>query len=293
MNSADQIRRLSGEGHPYGLWLLYAFTAVSVLGFAVFGAHPENLKNLGPTAIGVYAVSFRFFALGQVFLAGAVIIGFLVRNAGLKWIPAFIALYAISLTSELLGTGYGIPFGAYSYSAVLKPMWLGRVPIGIPLSWFYMAVPAYAISLNLLPAKANAVRRIVLASFILMAWDLALDPAMSKATRYWEWGETGPYYGMPLLNLVGWYVTGVALMSALVALRAEEWISKLSVKWLIGFYSANVLLAVGISVAAGLWLVLAFTIAAIAITAVLASILSASSQAADSGNGSLLRLMKP
>jgi hypothetical protein len=82
-------------------------------------------------------------------------------------------------------------------------------------------------------------------------------------------------------------------MSALVALRAEEWISKLSVKWLMGFYSANVLLAVGISVAAGLWLVLAFTIAAIAITAILASVLSASSQAADSGTGSLLRLMKP
>ena len=293
MNSADQIRGLSEEGHSYGLWLLYGFTAVSVLGFAVFGAHPENLKNLSPAAISVYAVSFRFFALGQVFLAGAVIIGFLVRNAGSKWIPAFIALYAISLTSELMGTGYGIPFGAYSYSAVLRPMWLDRVPIGIPLSWFYMAIPAYAISLNLLPATTTAIRRIILASFILMAWDLALDPAMSKATRYWEWGETGPYYGMPLLNLFGWYVTGVALMSALVALRAEEWISKLSVRWLIGFYAANVLLAVGMSVAAGLWLVLVLTTAALALTAILASALSATSRTGKSASGSILRLMKP
>jgi len=280
MNPADQNRQLWGNGHPYGLWLLFAFTAVSVLGFAVFGAHPENLQGLSPAAISIYIVSFRFFALGQVFLAGAVMIAFLVRKAGWSWIPAFVALYAISLTSELMGTGYGIPFGAYSYSAVLKPMWLGRVPVGIPLSWFYMAVPAYAVSLNLLPEKGSAIRRVVLASFFLMAWDLALDPAMSKATRYWEWGETGPYYGMPLLNLFGWYVTGVALMSALVALRADSWISRLSVRWMLGFYAANVMLAVGMSVAAGLWLVPVLTVGALAASVILAAVLAAQASAA-------------
>lgn len=293
MNSANQNRQRSGTGRPYGLWLLYAFTAISVLGFAVFGAHPENLKNLSPAAISIYSVSFRFFALGQVFLAGLVMIAFLLRHAGSKWIPAFVALYAISLISELLGTGYGIPFGAYSYSAVLKPMWLGRVPIGIPLSWFYMAIPAYAISVSMLPQKGSSIRRVVLASFILMAWDLALDPAMSKATRYWEWGESGPYYGMPLLNLFGWYVTGVALMSALVALRADAWISKLPVRWLIGFYAANVMLAVGMSVAAGLWLVLVLTVAALALTVVLGTVLSANSAADKSAGSSILRLMRP
>ncbi len=293
MNLADQNRQRSGEGRPYGLWLLYAFTAVSVLGFGVFGAHPENLKNLSPTAISIYSVSFRFFALGQVFLAGAVMIGFLVRHAAFRWVAAFFALYAISLTSELLGTGYGIPFGAYSYSAVLKPMWMSRVPIGIPLSWFYMAIPAYAVSMHLLPNKKSSIRRVVLASFILMAWDLALDPAMSKATRYWEWGESGPYYGMPLLNLFGWYITGVALMSALVVLRADSWISALPVKWLLGFYAANVMLAVGMSVAAGLWLVPVFTGAAVAVPALLARVLSAKSDNAEQRDASKLRLIQP
>lgn len=248
-----------------GLILLYAFTALSVVGFATFGLHPEWLNRLDPQAIQFYSISFRFFAAGQVVIAGIVMLVFLRRHAEWKWVAPFAVIYALSLSSELLGTTYGIPFGAYSYSAVLEPMWLGRVPVGIPLSWFYMTVPSYAIASRLLRHRESVVMRIGIASFILLAWDLALDPAMSSATKYWEWGETGPYYGMPLLNLFGWYVTGILLMSALVALKADTWISRLPVKWLAGFYGANLLLALGISLAAGLWLALVFTVAALVV----------------------------
>jgi putative membrane protein len=260
------------KGRPFGLIALYLFTSVSVAGFAVFGLNPARLADLDRSALEFYSISFRFFAVGQVALAGLVMIFFLVRHAGLKWLTAFLALYAISLTSELLGTTFGIPFGAYSYSAVLKPMWLDRVPVGIPLSWFYMAVPCYAIAMSLLRGQ-SAVRRIALASFILLAWDLALDPAMSSATKYWEWGEAGPYYGMPLLNLFGWYVTGVVLMGALAALKSDEWISRLPVPWLTSFYGANLLLALGMCAAAGLWMAVIATVAALGVTLLAASIL--------------------
>lgn len=257
---------------PLGLMALYLFTALSLVGFAVFGLHPQRLADLNRSALEFYSISFRFFAVGQVALAGLVMIGFLIRHAGLKWLTAFVALYAISLTSELLGTTFGIPFGAYSYSAVLKPMWMDRVPVGIPLSWFYMAVPSYAIAMSLLRGE-NAVRRIALASFILLAWDLALDPAMSSATKYWEWGEAGPYYGMPLLNLIGWYVTGVVLMGALAALKSDKWISRLPVPWLTSFYGANLLLALGMCAAAGLWMAVIATVAALSVALLAASIL--------------------
>jgi len=52
---------------------------------------------------------------------------------------------------------------------------------------------------------------IVLGTALLLAWDLLLDPAMSKVTSYWIWGETGSYYGMPWSNLFGWSVTGLVL----------------------------------------------------------------------------------
>jgi putative membrane protein len=257
---------------PILLYVLYAFTLVSVVGFATYGRHPEWLAGQSPMAIQFYAMSFRFFALGQVVLAGIVMIAFLIRHVRWKWITAFVAIYAISLGSELLGTTYGVPFGAYSYSAALNPMWLDRVPVGIPLSWFYMAVPSFALAMWLLPEK-GALHRIAFGSFILLAWDLALDPAMSSATKYWQWGEEGPYYGMPLLNLFGWYLTGLLLMGALALLRAESWISKLPIPWLSGFYAANILLGLGISLAAGLWLTLVFTAIALIGTAAAAAAL--------------------
>lgn len=255
-----------------GLILLYAFTALSVAGFATFGLHPEWLNTLDPNAVQFYSVSFRFFATGQVLIAGAVMIAFLIRHTRWQWVAPFVAVYALSLISELLGTTYGIPFGAYSYSAVLKPMWLDRVPVGIPLSWFYMALPSYAIASRMLRNRGTAIR-IGIASLILLAWDLALDPAMSSATRYWEWKETGPYYGMPLLNLFGWYVTGIVLMSALVATKSDKWISRLPVKWLAGFYGANLLLALGISVAAGRSLALVLTVTVFSVVFTAASLL--------------------
>jgi putative membrane protein len=257
-----------------GLWTLYAFTVISIAGFATFGLHPELLVQLSPSSLEFYAISFRFFAIGQVFLAGLVLIGFLIQHAGFKWVPAFIVLYALSLGSELLGTSFGIPFGAYSYSDVLNPMWLDKVPVGIPLSWFYMAIPAYAFALHALPAKARATSHIAFASLVLLAWDLALDPAMSGATRYWEWGESGPYYGMPLLNLFGWYVTGIALMSALSLLRAERWLRPLSIRWLGWFYGANLLLPLGMTAAAGMWGAVAATLIVLSLTWALARALA-------------------
>lgn len=106
-------------------------------------------------------------------------------------------------------------------------------------------------------------RRILFGSLILLSWDLALDPAMSLVTKYWIWGTEGPYYGMPLLNLGGWYFTGLVLMAALAMLRADRWVVALPLGWLVAFYAANLVLPVGMSIAAGLWGAVAATGAAL------------------------------
>jgi uncharacterized membrane protein len=245
------------------LWVLCAFTAFTIAGYASFGLHPQLLARF-PQVAGLYGIAFRFFAVGHVLIAGATLALFLVCHAGARWLAAFAALYGISLTSELLGTSLGIPFGEYAYTPLLGIKWFSLVPVVIPLSWFFMALPSYALALRALPGPDAAGRRVLLASLLLASWDLALDPAMSYATKYWVWGEAGPYYGMPLLNLLGWYVTGVLLMGALAALRAESWIRDLPHRWLGAFYLANLALPLGMSAAAGLWGAVAATIAALA-----------------------------
>ncbi len=243
------------------LWLLYIFTGVALVGYASFGLNPSLLARF-PQLAGFYAVSFNFFAQAQIWLAWLVLALFLARWAGRRWLAAFIVLYLVSLSSELLGTTVGIPFGEYHYTAALGPRWFGHVPIVIPLSWFFMALPSYAVARAALPG--NTAGRVLMASLILVSWDLALDPAMSRATAYWVWAEPGVYYGMPWLNLVGWYVTGLALMAALAVMRADGWIAELPLRWLVAFYGANLLLPLGMNLAAGLWGAVAATLAALA-----------------------------
>lgn len=245
---------------------LVLFSAFAVLGYATFGVHPELLASY-PGATAAYGTALRIFPLGQVWLAFAVLAGYLTMQTGWRWTGSFLLLYLLSLSSELLGTGYGIPFGPYHYSAMLGPEWMGRVPALIPLSWFSMSVAAYAIA-----PRSNArgprgtVTRIAFASLLLLCWDLSLDPAMSHATTFWVWGASGPYYGMPWSNLVGWYATGVVLATALWAAGADRWESRLSRRWIGMFYGANVLLALGMNLAAGLWLAALATGCALAAT---------------------------
>ncbi len=244
------------------LGTFYAFTAATLLGYATFGVHPHLLARV-PQLAGFYGVAFRFFAIGHVLLGFGVLALLLSLRAGGRWLGAFAALYAISLASELLGTRYGVPFGEYAYTGLLGPKWFGDVPALIPLSWFFMAVPSYALARAAFPVSGHVAARVLAASLLLLAWDLALDPAMSYATPYWIWGDTGPYYGMPWLNLFGWYVTGILLMAALAALRADAWIIRVPLGWMAAFYLANLLLPLGMAAAAGLWGAVAATLGAV------------------------------
>jgi uncharacterized membrane protein len=233
-----------------GLVLLYLISAASVVGFGVFRLWPNLLASV-PGAAAAYPKAVGFFPRAQILGAFAVLALYLTWRAQWRWLPAFVAVYGISLASELAGTTVGLPFGPYRYTDALGAKWFGHVPLLIPPSWFMMALPAFALAGA---ADISRWRRITIGSLILLAWDLSLDPAMSAATSFWVWGERGAYYGMPWLNLFGWYVTGIALMAAMSWLRVERWTSRLSPKWLAAYYGANVSLSLGMAAIGGMWL---------------------------------------
>ena len=233
------------------LVVVYFISAAALAGFATFSMHPELLARAHvPPA--TYAGMMVIAPRAQIVIALGALALFLTRRVGARWVGAFIVVYLVSLTAELAGTMAGLPFGPYHYTDGLGWKWLEHVPVLIPASWFMMALPSYAIAFWRFPNRGGVVARVVLGSFILLSWDLALDPAMSLATKYWIWGTNGPYYGMPLLNLFGWFVTGVALMVVFAAMRVDDWIGRLSGPWLVAYYGANLLLPVGMAIAAGL-----------------------------------------
>jgi uncharacterized membrane protein len=256
---------------------VYLVSIGSLVGFATFSLHPELLIRAQVSAT-TYARMLVIAPRAQILVAVAALALVLVRRVGARWLPAFAAIYIISLGAELAGTTVGLPFGPYRYTDGLGLKWLGHVPVLIPASWFMMALPSYAVAVRRFPVQGSRASRIAcvaLGSFILLSWDLALDPAMSFVTKYWIWGTTGPYYGMPTLNLVGWFVTGVALMIACAAMRVDRWLDEVPTPWLLGFYGANLLLPVGMNVAAGLWGAVVATGVALVVAALLARSASA------------------
>ncbi len=236
-----------------GLTILLIFTLMAVLGYGIFALHPHLMPE-SPAVRRFYASSFQLFARAHIILSAVVLAIPLLRRARLRWLGAFGAVAAVSFLSEFLGTGYGFPFGAYEYSSLLGYKLGGRVPAVIPLSWFLMALPSWAMANVVFPGREGFWGRILLASYLLTAWDLALDPAMSFLTPYWIWEATGPYYGMPWVNLAGWMGTGIVLMLLLELLGARDWGQELSVPWLSAYYGVVLLMPLGMLAAAGLWL---------------------------------------
>jgi len=243
---------------------LGAFTLVSIFGYGKFALHPENLPSTG-IALRLYSISFQFFAQLHILIAFTVLATVLVRYTGIRWTAGLAAIYVLSFVSEHVGTGYGIPFGGYSYTGLLGIRIGPRVPVLIPLSWFLMSMPGWVVARSVFPDRqAGRLGRIVLGSWGLVLWDLALDPAMSFLAPYWQWAETGPYYGMPWSNLLGWFVTGVVLMAALEATASWARYDRLPARWMAGFYALVLTLPLGMLAAAGAWLAVGTTLIAAA-----------------------------
>ena len=81
-----------------------------------------------------------------------------------------------------------------------------------------MGLASYLIGIELfreLKGRIGVAARLMAGVWLLVVWDLVLDPAMAHETlsaRFWVWHETGPYYGMPLQNFAGWALTALAFM---------------------------------------------------------------------------------
>jgi len=245
------------------LAVLAVFSATAVAGYWFFGLHPENLARF-PQSATFYSHSFSFFAQTQVWLSGIALFVILARGKKYRWLTGFAAVYVLSLASELSGTMTGFPFGEYEYSSLLGAKWFSHVPYLIPLSWFTMALPSFVLVERTLSAHLPKVGRWVLAALLLTSWDLVLDPAMSFLVPYWLWGQAGSFYGMPWINLAGWFFTGFVLSVALGHFKATEAVSHVSSRTFIVYYAIVYALPAGMLVAAGHVLLVVLTTAGIA-----------------------------
>lgn len=154
-------------------------------------------------------------------LLGAITVAlYAYRNLGVRnWLAFMLPAVFLSLSSELLGTSTGFPFGHYAYLNGLGYKIAGLVPFTIPLSWFYLGFSAYILARGGLAAKGlpgwvTKLGAIALGAVLLTSWDFVLDPAMSQAPYpFWTFQDVGEFFGMPYRNVTGWLGTGALFMS--------------------------------------------------------------------------------
>ena len=118
--------------------------------------------------------------------------------------------FSVSLLFESIGVATGWIYGPYHYTHQLGPLFLGLVPYLIPIAWFMMMYPSYVIAARM---TSNQWRErkwqlgaAALGALVMTSWDLAMDPMMA-AGGHWVWEVKGLYFGIPLQNFWGWWLT--------------------------------------------------------------------------------------
>ncbi|MFN0070374.1 MAG: carotenoid biosynthesis protein [Chloroflexota bacterium] len=214
-----------------------------------------------PLAAPVFAFGMQYAGALHIVLGALAMIACGVFLLGWKRTLIFFAISTtFSVSMELLGTGTGWPFGAYEYTEGLGAKIGGRVPYTIPLSWFTMGLASYLLALGAvrhLGRRARTWHALALGVWLLTVWDLVLDPAMAHESlpmKFWTWHQTGPYFGMPIQNFIGWAGTGLLFMAVSHWLwRSVPALTPTDMRVPFIVYAANILFAVGLSLSVGLW----------------------------------------
>lgn len=133
----------------------------------------------------------------------------------------------VSNVIEDIGVLSGVPFGHYHYTNELGAK-LIEVPVLIGPAYFAVGYMAWCIATILFRPvhRGSPVVAVIgtplVASFTMVAWDLALDPSSSTLRGRWEWEDGGGYFGVPLTNFLGWSLT-VYVFYQLFALYLRRW----------------------------------------------------------------------
>ena len=135
------------------------------------------------------------------------------RTYGSRHILVFTSLcLAVGTFFESAGLRTGFPFGHYRFTELMGPK-VFDLPILLALAYLGMGYLSWVLGLIILGGMDEPLfgRKLVLvplaASFAMTAWDLSMDPIWADIDHAWVWRDGGSYYGVPISNFLGWFLT--------------------------------------------------------------------------------------
>jgi putative membrane protein len=236
------------------LWAHVALIFFATLAMVTILAGEFPTWMQGPYTPVVYEYSWRY--TGQIYVILGLLAAFTYaapRFGVSRSVAMFGAAAAIALASELLGTNIGLPFGPYRYTEMLGYRVGGDVPYVIPLSWSYMLFCCLAMCGRIIRSD-RPWRWSIAAGLMLTAWDVPLEVHMTNVSpAHWIWDLAASpswlpswltravFYGMPLLNWVGWLLTATIIARVMLAIvPAARWRALISASaFPLVLYAAN------------------------------------------------------
>ena len=161
-------------------------------------------------------------ALALTVLNLAIMVAFVLLHGALRYGARGIAVFAViclvvSNLFENLGVATGFPFGPYFYTDALGPK-LFYVPLLIGPAYLGVGYMAWVLATILVgdvkrgALKLSTFATPFVAAFIMVLWDLSLDPTASTVEKWWIWEQGGGFFGVPLSNYLGWFLTVYVFM---------------------------------------------------------------------------------
>ena len=181
----------------------------------VQGLHVSSFVNLnGPLMLVTVCVNF------------VLIHGY--RRYGWKDLLVFFAISVVfGMFFENLSIATGFPFGYYHYTDTLGPKFIYS-PYILTIAYFQMLYMTWPLAGLVVDSYANKLKgayivvQPVIAAFIMVMWDMVIDPHMSIMSGHWVWHAGGAYFGVPSTNNMGWFLC-VYTMNQSFAVYLAKW----------------------------------------------------------------------
>jgi uncharacterized membrane protein len=124
----------------------------------------------------------------------------------------FGACLGVATFFESLSLRTGFPFGHDRFTDLMGPK-ISGLPVLLALAWVGMGYLSWVVSRAVLGGEDKPLsgRKMVLmpllASFVMTSWDLSMEAVWAGVDGGWVWRDGGPYFGVPISNFFGWFLT--------------------------------------------------------------------------------------
>ncbi len=122
-----------------------------------------------------------------------------------------LSIYAISIETFAIITGF--PYSNFSYTNLIGFKILGYTPYTVPFAYVPLFIGCFYMASII---EMDKWKVIILSTLMVLFADMVLDPA-AVALKFWVYESQGFFYGVPLMNFLGWILTG--FLSSLITMH--------------------------------------------------------------------------